>query len=320
MITTVTMNASIDKAYYISQAIENGTVMRVKTCFNSAGGKGLNVARIVKLCGGLVQATGLVGGFNGQYLESLLDKDLIPHNFLHIQGETRSCINILDEKYGSTEYLEPGCEVTAEEELAFMEKFPEIIQDSNVVTISGSIPKGMKTDIYGRLISIAKSMGKQVILDSSGETLREGIPCLPTIVKPNQDEIQQFFQVSIHNIEEEIIYAQKIYDLGIPYVVISLGEDGALMICKDGVFQGKPPKVQVINTVGCGDSMVGALAVSMELEHSPQEALKHAVAVATANALSPHTGHFDKKHYQRLMKEVQVEPLSVSGYSGHLSR
>ena len=74
-----------------------------------------------------------------------------------------------------------------------MEKFPDIIRDSSVVTISGSIPKGVKADIYGRLISIAKTMGKQVILDSSGETLREGIRCCPTIVKPNQDEIQQFF-------------------------------------------------------------------------------------------------------------------------------
>ncbi len=310
MITTVTMNASIDKAYYINQAIEDGTVMRVNTCINSAGGKGLNVARIVRLCKAQVLATGLVGGFNGQYLESLLDKDGIPHQFLHIEGETRSCINIIDKKYGSTEYLEPGCEVTLKEEQAFIHQFPKMIQDSQVVTISGSIPKGVSTDIYGRLISIAKSMGKLVILDSSGETLREGIPCLPTVVKPNQDEIQQLFQVTIRDAKEIIAYAQKIYDLGIPYVVISLGKDGALMIAKEGVFQSSPPKVPVVNTVGCGDSMVGALAVSLERGDSPKEALKHAVAVATANALSPRTGHFEEENYKRLLKEVTVERLS----------
>lgn len=304
------MNASIDKAYYLSQAIENGTVMRVKTCLNSAGGKGLNVARIIKLCGAKVQATGLAGGYNGQYLESLLDKDQIPHRFVHIQGETRSCINILDEQYGSTEYLEPGCEVSPQEEQAFMEKFPDIIRDSQVVTISGSLPKGVKTDLYGRLISTVKSMGKQVILDSSGESLREGIRCCPTVVKPNQDEIEQFFHVKIRNMEEVITYATQIYSLGIPWVVISLGKDGALLVCKDGVFQGTPPKVQVVNTVGCGDSMVGALAVSLERGDSPDQALKHATAVATANALSPNTGYFEKEPYLWLIQETVVRRLS----------
>ena len=101
MITTVTLNASIDKAYYMESSIENGTVMRVKAVHNSAGGKGLNVARAVRLCGEEVLATGLVGGYNGKYLEALLDKDGVSHDFVHIQGETRSCINILDEAYES---------------------------------------------------------------------------------------------------------------------------------------------------------------------------------------------------------------------------
>ena len=74
MITTVTMNTSIDKAYFMDHEVQNGTVMRVSRCRNSAGGKGLNVARAVKLCGEKVQATGLAGGFNGKYLESLLEK------------------------------------------------------------------------------------------------------------------------------------------------------------------------------------------------------------------------------------------------------
>ena len=87
MITTVTLNASIDKAYHMTEKIENGTVMRVAKTDNSAGGKGLNVARVIKLCGVDSKATGLVGGFNGQYLESLLDADGINHEFGHIQGE-----------------------------------------------------------------------------------------------------------------------------------------------------------------------------------------------------------------------------------------
>lgn len=162
MITTVTMNTSIDKAYFMDHEVQNGTVMRVSRCRNSAGGKGLNVARAVKLCGEKVQATGLAGGFNGKYLESLLEKDEVQYQFLHIAGETRCCINILDECYGSTEYLEPGCEVAAEEEDRFLQRFPEIIQKSKIITISGSVPRGISKNIYAKMISKAKEMGKRL--------------------------------------------------------------------------------------------------------------------------------------------------------------
>lgn len=309
MITTVTMNASLDKAYFMKTKIVNGTVMRLDSCRTSAGGKGVNVARAAALCGAKVQATGLTGGFNGQQLEALLDKDGIDHQFVHVEGETRCCINILDPKYGSTEYLEPGCEVSADEEQQFIQMYPEIIRDSDVVTISGSIPRGMKKDIYGRMVTIAKSMGKAVILDTSGETLKQGIRSCPTVVKPNQDEIGQLFDIKIQNMQEVIRYAEKIRDMGIPYVVISLGKDGALLVCGDGIFHGKPPEVEAVNTVGCGDSMVGAFAVALERKYEAKEALRYAVAVASANAMSPNTGDFDPKEIESLLEQTVIEQI-----------
>lgn len=309
MITTVTLNASIDKAYHMTQKIENGTVMRVANTYNSAGGKGLNVARVVKLCGSDTKATGLVGGYNGQYLESLLAADGISYEFEHINGETRSCINVLDPGYGSTEYLEGGCEVTSKEEAAFLERFPEIIKDSDVVTISGSAPRGMGTDIYQRMIRIAKDQGKKVILDTSGEYLEKGLESQPTMVKPNKDEIEMLFDIKVNSQEDVIEYAGKIYEKGIPYVVISLGGDGALLICEKGIFQGKPPKLEVVNTVGCGDSMVGAFAVGLERNMEPEDALKYAVAVASANALSPYTGTFDPSRRDEIIQNVEIMKL-----------
>ncbi len=130
--------------------------------------------------------------------------------FVHIAGETRCCINILDQEYGSTEYLEPGCEVSSDEEQQFMQRYPDIIRDSDVVTISGSLPRGMSKDIYGRMTAIAKDMGKAVILDTSGEPLKQGIKSHPTMVKPNQDEIEQLFGIKIHNMQEVIRYAGKL--------------------------------------------------------------------------------------------------------------
>lgn len=307
MITTVTMNASLDKAYFMQNVIKNGTVMRVSSCRTTAGGKGMNVARAAALCGAKVQATGLVGGYNGQQLEKLLSDDGIPYQFSHIKGETRCCINILDPGYGSTEYLEPGCEVSEEEEQMFMKKYPKIIKDSEVVTISGSLPKGLKYDLYGKMITIAKAMGKIVILDTSGEALKLGIASGPTMVKPNQDEIEQLFGVKIRDRNDVIRYAKELHERGIAYVVISLGKDGALLVCEDGVFQGKAPDVKTVNTVGCGDSMVGAFAAALERKYTAKDALKYAVAVATANAMSPDTGNFDLDICKELLEQVTVE-------------
>lgn len=309
MITTVTMNAALDKAYFMKDIIKNGTVMRVQECRTTAGGKGLNVARAASACGSDVLATGLVGGFSGQYLENLLDGDQIPHKFGHMTGETRSCINILDEGYGSTEYLEPGCEVSAEEEAGFMKMFPDTIRNSEVVTISGSIPKGIKKDIYGRMITIAKAMGKTVLLDSSGDTLKNGITAGPTLVKPNQDEIEQLFDTTITSFKEVIHYAKKIHDMGVDYVVISLGKDGALLVCEEGVFKGTPPQIEAINTVGCGDSMLGAFAVAFERKYTAGRALKYAIAVSAANAASPNTGKFEYEECERLFEQVTIEKL-----------
>lgn len=293
----------------MEKIIENGTVMRVAAVRNTAGGKGLNVARNVKLCGEKVHATGLVGGYNGKYLESLLKKDEITYEFEHIKGETRSCINILDPKYKSTEYLEPGCEVSAEEEKSFLAHFPEIIKDSDVVTLSGSVPKGISKGIYRKLVELAKKSGTQVILDTSGELLEQGMEGIPTMVKPNQDELELLFHTKIESREQVISYAKEIHAKGIPYVVISLGGEGALLVCDKGVFQGIPPKVEVENTVGCGDSMVAAFAVAFSRKYEPKEALAYAVSVATANAMSPNTGDFDPAVSEELKKKVQMIEL-----------
>ena len=309
MITTVTLNASIDKAYWMDETMQYGKVMRVASCRNSAGGKGLNVARIIKLCGEEVQATGLVGGYNGAYLEDLLSKDGIPHQFEHIQGETRCCINILDKTYGSTEYLEPGCEVTDEEEQKFIHLFDRIIDESEVITISGSIPKGLKPDIYERMIRQVKSKGKKVILDTSGKLLKNGIQACPTMVKPNKDEIEQLYNKQMKSMHDVIECAKDLHYRGIPYVVISLGSEGALMVCDQGVYHVKPPKIEVVNTVGCGDSMIGALAVSLKRNDSPKMALKYAAAVAAANALSPNTGDFEPQNCRKIMELVKVNEL-----------
>ncbi|UPA30853.1 1-phosphofructokinase [Terrisporobacter glycolicus] len=309
MITTVTLNVSIDKAYKIKGCVESGKVIRVLECNNTAGGKGLNVSRVASLCGEEVLATGFVGGHCGALAEELLEKDNIKNKFTHVKSETRSCINILDENNVSTEFLEKGESISGEEINAFLDDFDKIIEDSNVITISGSAPQGVPTNIYTTLINMIKSKNKKVILDASGDLLKEGIKALPTMIKPNSEEMENLLNVSINNEEEVIKNAIKLHESGIELVVVSLGSEGALLVCKEGVYHGKPPKIEVVNTVGCGDSMVAAFAVAMERGYSNIDSLKYAISISAANAMTFSTGSFNSEDVDNIFENTQINKI-----------
>lgn len=309
MISTVTLNVSIDKAYKIKGSVESGKVIRVLECNNTAGGKGLNVSRVISICGEEVLATGFVGGHCGALVEELLENDNIKNQFTHVNSETRSCINILDENNISTEFLEKGSSVNKNEIDKFIEDFNQIIDNSNIITISGSVPQGVPTDIYATLIKMIKAKNKKVILDASGDLLKEGIKALPTMIKPNSEEMENLLGISINNREEVIKSAIKLYESGIELVVVSLGGDGALLVCEEGVYHGKPPKIKVVNTVGCGDSMVAAFAVAMERGYSNTDSLKYAVSISAANAMTFSTGNFNSKDADSIFENTIIEKI-----------
>lgn len=309
MITTITLNTAIDKAYVVKDFAKD-SVTRVQTCTNTAGGKGLNVSKVIKLCGEDIIATGFVGGHAGAYVEDLLKEHAILTDFVHTQSETRSCINILASDGTSTEFLEPGAPVTLDEVNQLVQKLNDLIDKSDVITISGSVPKGVENTFYADLVTTIKEKGKQVILDTSGELLKNGIKACPTLIKPNSEELEALLGISIHNREEVIAAAKRLHETGIEYVVVSLGGDGALLICKEGVFHGKPPKITPVNTVGCGDSMVGAFAVSLARKLPIEEALRYSVAVSAANALTMATGSFKLNDMRNLLPDVIVNRLA----------
>ena len=309
MILTVTLNTSIDKLYLMT-GIQPETVMRVKEVHNTAGGKGLNVSRIAGKLGEQVAATGFVGGFNGKYLESLVDTPLVRCAFTHVEAETRSCINCWDLSDGkSTEYLEPGAPVTAEDVERFLADFDRELAGADVVTISGSIPEGAPDEIYCDLIRRCRQAGITVLVDTSGSRLISAVKELPSLIKPNEDEIAQLTGRSFSGREEAARALMDLHQAGIPWVVLSLGADGALLACDKGVFHGRPPRIIPRNTVGCGDSMVAGFAVGFARHLSMAETFRMALAVSAASALSLFTGDFDPADYDRLYPEVSVDKV-----------
>jgi len=309
MILTVTLNTSIDKLYMLDR-LEPYTVMRVRKVNNTAGGKGLNVSRIAALSGETVTAMGFVGGFNGQFFESLITQPNIRKAFTHVRSETRCCINGWDhERKMSTEYLEPGAPVSEDEVRTFVADFKRELQTAQVVTISGSMPAGVPPDFYFSLIDMCKAAGIPVLLDTSGDTLRLAVQAGPTLIKPNTDELRQLLSKDASSRDEIVAAARDLHLHGIAYVVVSLGADGALMVCKEGVFQGVPPHIEPVNTVGCGDSMIGGFAIGFARGWSAEVSLKYAVAVSAANALCMGTGSYDPQDLESLLNKVVIQKM-----------
>ena len=307
MICTVTLNASIDKAYQLSEPLRRGAVQRVARVINRAGGKGLNCARAVRTLGADVIATGFVGGHNGRMLTELLAEDGIPEAFVRVAGETRCCVNALDPDGCSTELLEPGEPVALADVHALREAVGRLVRGASVVTLNGSLPEGAPTGTYRDLGTDARAAGARVLLDSSGAALLAGLEARPALVKPNAEELAQALGREVATMAEVVEAARELQARGVADVVVSLGSEGAVMASEEGTFRGIAPQIEAVNPVGSGDTMVGAFAVALVRGLSAPERLAFAMACAGANCLSPATGSFDLAVAHRLMDQVTVE-------------
>ncbi len=311
MILTVTLNAAIDKRYVVEDA-KMGEVNRVLQCSYTPGGKGLNVSKPASIAGAKVVATGFVGGHAGNFIVDSLKEFGIKSEFYHVADESRTCINIWDSVHKvQTEYLEPGFTVSKEDWEGFVGKFTELVKEADVVSISGSVPKGLDTTAYQQLVAVTKSAGKKVILDTSGELLRAGIEAKPTLVKPNIDEIRFLTGKTCDTREELTEAAMNIHARGVEIVVISLGADGSLVVCEEGIFQAVVPRIDAVNTVGCGDSMIAGFALGFERGLTIQDTLRLASAISAAAALREETGFFVKEDMEQLLDKIQI--LEIKG-------
>ena len=309
MILTVTLNAAIDKRYVV-EGFRTGEVNRVKECTYVPGGKGLDVSKPASIYGAEVVATGFAGGHAGAYIEDALKPFGIRSAFYHVDAESRSCINIWDEvNQVQTEFLEPGFTLTEEDFAGFEAKFRQLVQEAKVVAMSGSVPKGLDGTAYQRLVKIVKDAGIPVILDTSGKLLEMGIEAIPTMIKPNIDEIRMLTGKRCDDISEIIEAARAIHERGVKIVAVSLGADGSLAVGDDGIFRARVPKIDAVNTVGCGDSMIAGFALGLSKGLPLEETLRLASAISAAAAMREETGFFVMEDMEKLLPQIEITRL-----------
>ena len=309
MILTVTMNPSIDISYPL-ETLHLDTVNRVDKVSKTAGGKGLNVTRVLAEIGDPVSATGLIGGSTGQFILDHLDQE-IGKEFFEIQGETRNCIAILHEGQ-QTEILEKGPSVSEEEGQAFLDHYEALLPDVAVVAISGSLPAGLPIDYYSQLVERAKKAGKPVVLDCSGASLEKALvaPVQPTVIKPNNEELSQLlgYEVTTDLDQLKEVLQSDLFK-GIEWVIVSLGADGAFAKHGDVFYKVDIPKIEVVNPVGSGDSTVAGIASALYHQEDDKALLTKANVLGMLNAQEATTGHINIHRYDDLYQQINVKEV-----------
>lgn len=306
MILTVTANAAIDKRYVVN-GLQIDAVNRCAECTYSAGGKGLNISRVAAIAGEPVTATGFLGGFAGRYIEKKIREEGVISDFVWCEGESRSCINIWDTvNHQQTEVLEPGFTIDQKDMDALVAKFDELVQTADVAAVSGSMPAGGTPELYKRIVACGEKRGKKVILDTSGKNLEEGIHFHPYMIKPNMDEIQALTGRTFMQKSDLLEAVGDLHRMGIPTVVISMGGDGSLMSCEKGVYEAHVPRIEAVNTVGCGDSMIGGFAIGISRGLEIDECLRLASAVSAAAAMTEGTAFFRMEDMKALYEKIEL--------------
>lgn len=303
MIYTVTLNPSIDYIVRLDK-VNVGSVNRMESDDKFAGGKGINVSRVLKRLGIDNTATGFIGGFTGKFITDTLENEAIATKFVQVSEDTR--INVKIKADAETEINGTGPTVSPEQ-LAALKDILSGLSEKDTVVFAGSSNKNLGNVVYKELISLTRQTGAQVVCDFEGQTLIDSLEFQPLLVKPNNHELGDIFGVKLEKLDEIEKYAREILAKGAQHVIISMAGDGALLVTKDGAYFAQPIKGIVKNSVGAGDSMVAGFTGEFVRSGNAVEAFKWGVACGTATTFSDDlaTAAFINETYEK----VEVEKI-----------
>ena len=260
MVLTVTINPAVDKTYIIEN-FKAFSINRAQRIIYNAGSNGINVSRVLKQVSQDSLVLGFVGGRNGKVLLSELAADGIKEDLVHVEGDIRLNVKIMDlATHGTTEVNEPGNPVSNKEYEEFIEKYKKNLEKSKAVVLSGSILPEMNRREYYELVRIAKNRGKTTFLDCEGSLMRAGLEAGPTYIKPSYREFCDLLGRD-EMTEEEIIKEAKniINKYDVKYVVVSRSEKGSIGVSAEETYVVTPPNIDVLSTVGAGDAYMAGL-------------------------------------------------------------
>lgn len=343
---TVALNAAVDTTYLLD-GFAIGAIHTAAAVSRVAGGKANNVARVLRMLGAPVVATGFAGGHAGGFIRAHLEAQGIAADFEPIPGESRTCLALVDRTGRTlTEVREPGPAVPPEAQASFLDRFRRLVRGARAVVISGSLPPGVPDDFYAHLVAAARAAGAFTVVDTSGRALPPAMAAGPDLVKPNRDELAAWLAGApavapadagsspgagpagaapattpspgatggaplppLDSPGAVRAAAEAMRAAGARAVAVSLGAAGLVYTGPAGAFAVRPPAVAVVNTVGSGDSLVAGIVAGLLRGLPLPEALRLGVACGTANALTDAVASPRLEDIERILPTVTVAPL-----------
>ena len=308
MIYTITLNPALDRTLWV-QRIRDDVSNRILEEKSFAGGKSIDVSRVLKNLGMDNTALGFVGGFAGRELEGRLLNDGIQSDFVRVSGETRTNIIIHENDTGKQMALNArGPNITPNELMQFIEKL-ELLHNPDLVAIGGSLPPGVNPEIYRTVITQLKKRQAKVFLDVDGEALHQGLKALPTAIKPNIHELSELVGQELTDRDEIIAAAREINRQGVEIVLVSMGARGILLVSHGQEYHAVPPAVKVESSIGAGDSSVAGFISGFVRGVELKICLTYAAAAGTGTTLHQGTALCAKGDFLKILPQVKLEVL-----------
>jgi 1-phosphofructokinase family hexose kinase len=305
LIVTLTINPAIDRILSVDRlAFEDRSY--VTSSRESAGGRGINASHVIHSFGADTLAVLTSGGDSGKRLETHLSGCGFPISVVPVQNEIRTNLTITDQ-HGLTVNLNEKGPTLAKAELARIERVvKDALAKASWLMVCGSLPPGVPSSYYARLVSMARQKKVRTLLHASGEALREGIEAKPTVVTPNQQEAERVLGRMLLTRTQYLEAAGRLRTMGPESVVLSLGSRGAIGAFADGVLEALPPRVDAVCPIGAGDALAATYVWAMRRKPNPAEALRWAVAAGTASARLPGMSFASLDQTRDMYKQVEI--------------
>ena len=296
MVYTITLNPALDYVMKVG-SLRFDDINRSKAEQIYYGGKGINVSVVLSRLGTENKALGFVAGFTGEELERMLKEDNIECDFNHLQnGLTR--VNVKIKAATELDINANGPDVSEAEIEELLTKLDDI-KEGDVLVLAGAVPKNLPSDVYEKILQRLSGRGVKFVVDATGELLLKVLKFKPFLIKPNHHELGDLFSVTTKTDEEIEIYAKKLQQMGASNVLVSRGGDGAMLIDEFGAVKKiGNAKGTLINSVGCGDSMVAGFVAGFLQKGDYEHALRLGAACGNATAFSE--GLAEKKDIDRI--------------------
>ncbi len=319
MIITVTLNAAIDKSLSVPN-FRLGRRHRTVEQRTMAGGKGVNVARTLKVLGQPVIATGFAGGVTGTHIVEQLTDEAVLNDFVRIREESRTNTSVLDPTTGEqTEINERGPSVSEREVELFADKLLYLARGAAIVVFAGSLPRGVEPEIYASLIRDLARMEVTTVIDTDGEPLHHAVRAEPDVVSPNILEAEELVGHEFASEDERSLAVREIAALGPREAIMTLPDGCYAQVLVDGRPSLKRARVQTREPVaksGSGDAFLAGYLAARYESRAPDQCLRFGVACGAESTARLGAGLIDPREARRLIGEVELTEVELPAEVG----